>query len=222
VRYSTGLAPPGIVGFMGLMAALGIFVLVLSLLQGGPAWFAAVYLVAVAGLSYCFLWLFSYELVIESGLLHWRTPFRHGVQQMDGAARVDKWGPMGDVHVFVFRDGTRVHIPVVQRYVAFLGHVHELYPDLPLPSTGYARIVDQVRPPGMGRQHDLPPTALGMTAEERVSRRRLAGDALAALQGESDEAVSAARALADQFVDGAIDLEAMLAGVSRLRGGSKD
>ena len=134
---------------------LGLFMLILMLVQGGPWEFMIFWMLLMGGIAFVLLALTCNGMVIEDGLLHWWTAFQHGTVPMDEAERVVSW-PGGSVYVFEFRGGTRIRVGVMQGYVTFLEQLHQEYPELPLPSMAYARFIDHMQLGGKGRGNGNP------------------------------------------------------------------
>src|SRR5437660_312244 len=99
-----------------------------------------IWLLVIGGVAFGLLFLTCHEVVVQDGVLQWRTALRHGALPMDQAARVVAW-PGGSVHVFEFRGGERLRVAVMQGYITFLEQLHQAYPDLPLPTAAYAQFV---------------------------------------------------------------------------------
>jgi hypothetical protein len=151
LEYRAPVSPQVPIVFFTLALLLGLFLLILTLAQGGPWAFVVLWMVVMGGIAFGLLSLICFEMVVEDGLVHWQTGFRHGSVPMDQAERVvSLWG--GQLWVFEFRGGTKVRVGVMQGHVTFLEQLHEEYPALPLPSTAYARLVDRVRLGGKGRR----------------------------------------------------------------------
>jgi hypothetical protein len=134
---------------------LGLFLLILSLVQGGPWPFVVLWMVVIGSVAFGLLFLTCFEMVVKDGQMHWRTGLQHGTVPMDQAEQVvSRWG--GQLYVFQFREGTRVRVGVMQGYITFLEQLHQEYPELPLPSMAYARFIDHMRLGGKGRGNGKP------------------------------------------------------------------
>jgi hypothetical protein len=144
LTYRTPVAPPISTALLSLAILAGLFGLMASLMQGGPWAFMVLWLIVTAGVAFGLLFLTCHEVVIQDGLLEWRTAFRRGKMRMDQAERVVGW-PGGSIQVFEFREGKKVRIAVMQGYIRFIEQVHQTYPQLPLPPTAYARFVEHMR-----------------------------------------------------------------------------
>ena len=149
-EYRAPISPQVPMALFALAMLLGLFLLILSLVHGGPWPFVVLWMVVMGGVGFGLLFLTCFEMVVADGLLYWRTGFQRGTVPMDQAERVVSWWG-GQLYVFQFRGGAKVRVGVMQGYVTFLEQLHKEYPELPLPSMTYARFIDHVRLGGKGR-----------------------------------------------------------------------
>jgi hypothetical protein len=144
LSYRAPLSPKIMAAMLLVPLLGGGIAFVFSAINGGPWAFVLVWLGVMGGVSYGLLGVSCHEVSIEDGMFRWRTAFRHGVVPMEGLVRVNAW-PGGTIHVFEFRDGTRVRVGVMQGYARFLERLSEAYPSLPVPGATYAVFVDHMR-----------------------------------------------------------------------------
>ena len=88
IEYRAPVSPRVPIVLFTFALLLGLLLLILSLVQGGPWAFVVLWILVTGSVAVGLLFVTCFEMVVEDGLLHWRTGFQHGTMPMDQAERV--------------------------------------------------------------------------------------------------------------------------------------
>lgn len=70
--YRAPVSPLVPVVLFSLAMVLGLFLLILSLVQGGPWGFVSLWMVVMGGVAFGLLFFTCFEMVVEDGQMCWR------------------------------------------------------------------------------------------------------------------------------------------------------
>ena len=143
LRYRIPSAPV-LPSVLLILVVAGLVFLIMTLTIGGPWWFAVGYLLVTGWLAYNFLFRTAYQLEVEGGIIIWKS-FGRTERVAVGEVRRLSTAYLGSIQVVECSDGRKLRVPVTQGYEPFIQAFRRLYPDLPVESVAYSRMVDRIR-----------------------------------------------------------------------------
>jgi hypothetical protein len=129
---------------VAILVVAGIAALVASIVTGGPWWFFILWLAGVGWFAVHGLYRTSYELKFDSIHLYWRGFLRSGNVPVSEIVGIDSEF-LGEIAVFICRDGQRIRVVVLQGFVPFLKALNEAHPSLGAAPSWYARLVERAQ-----------------------------------------------------------------------------
>jgi hypothetical protein len=151
-----GLWRVQVLGTFAACAVVGVTTLVVSLSFsfGPPAWFAALWLLAVIWNAYWFLLRIAYRLDLSEADLSWRTPLRSGTIALADLVEMRPSRMGSTVEVLSLSDGSKVLVMVRKGFVDFATEIQQIAPHLQVRIGLYAKIGERLPGPRGFRPSD--------------------------------------------------------------------
>jgi hypothetical protein len=136
-------------GIPAIMVAIGVVLLPVTVIAGGPVLFVLFWLGGVGWIAFNFIVRSAHAVAVTNGKLFWTSYLTTVEVPLTDVVRMTlAFG--GSVQVIECRDGRKLWVPVMQGYQQFIDAVAINYPDLQIEGSRYSRFVDRVqilRPP---------------------------------------------------------------------------
>jgi len=122
--------PLVILGFFGVFAVGMVFSLLAG--SGPPAWFAVIWLAALAWNAYWFLWRLATDLWLDGNTLHWKAPFRSGSVDVSAIEEIRPRRMAGNVEMIRLSEGRPILTMATRGIEELNSDIVRLHPGLPV------------------------------------------------------------------------------------------